>query len=131
MSFLPFFAKIHPSTSEYKFRTKHRRNILRPYFESLGSILSISNFIFIFWCLFVTQTVSSVRDQSFSGSKWCTVLVTKRHEKRKILHQQIHILKVCVKSFPNPVSECLYDLWLWFYAYFCVCQKLPKKRGKA
>ena len=29
-------------------RTKHRRNILRPDFESLGSILSISNLIFIF-----------------------------------------------------------------------------------
>ena len=29
-----------------------------------------------------------------------------------ILHQQIQILKVCIESFPNPVLECLYDLWL-------------------
>ena len=58
-----------PRKSEYEFRTKHHRNILRPYFESLGSILSISNFIFIFWCLFVTQTVSSVWTGSFSGSQ--------------------------------------------------------------
>ena len=58
-----------------------------------------------------------------------TVLVVKRHKKRKILHQKFHILKVCIKSFQNPVSECLYDLWLWFYANFCVCQYGPKKRG--
>ena len=63
------FRKIHPPTSEYKFPTKHHRNILRPDLESLGSILSISNFIFIFWCLFVTQTVFSVQNLSFSRSQ--------------------------------------------------------------
>ena len=36
-------------------------------------------------------------------------MVTKRHEKRKILHQQNHILKVCIESFQNPVLECLYE----------------------
>ena len=129
MRFFRFLARTHPATSEHKFRTKHRRNILRPDFESLGSILFISNFIFIFWCLFVSQTVSSVWTTHFGPQEWYTVLVTKRHEKCKILHQQNHILKVCIQSFQNPVLECLYDLWLWFYANFCVWQQSQKKRG--
>ena len=37
--------------------------------------------------------------------------------------------KPCVKSFQNPVSEGLYDLWLWFYAYFCVCGSSQKIGG--
>ena len=62
----PFLGTIHSANStEHKFRTKRRRNILRPDFESLGSTLSISNLIFIFQCLFVTQTVSSVRNGIF------------------------------------------------------------------
>ena len=60
IAILACFGENHVTTSEHKFRTKHRRNILRPDFESLGPILSISNFIFIFSCLFVTQTVSGV-----------------------------------------------------------------------
>jgi len=40
------------------------------------------------------------------------------------LHQQIHILKVCVESFQNPVLECFYDLWLCFYANFCVYRRV-------
>ena len=118
----------HVTTSEHDSRNKHRRNILRPDFESLGSILSISNFIFIFWCIFVTQTVSSAWLTQNLPPTNNTVLVTKRHENCKILHQQNYILKVCIKSFQNPVLECLYDLWLWFYANFYICQNGQKKR---
>ena len=49
--------KIDGSTWDHNFLSKHQKNILRPDFESLGSIFSISNFIFIFSCLFVTRTV--------------------------------------------------------------------------
>ena len=48
IEFLAIFFKIHRTTWEHKIRTKHRRNILKPDFESLGVILSISNFIFTF-----------------------------------------------------------------------------------
>ena len=54
----PFFMKIDGATWDHKFWSRHRKNILRPDFESLGPILFISNFIFIFSCLFVTRTVS-------------------------------------------------------------------------
>ena len=127
LAILQFLAKTHLTTSEHKFRTKHRRNILRPDFESLEPILSISNFIFIFWCLFVTQTVSSVWTTHFNSGNRLYRFGYKKAWKCKILHQQNHILKVCIESFQNPVLECLYDLWLWFYANFCVWQKGQKK----
>ena len=57
LSFLRFLVKIDPTTWKHKFRTKHRKNIPRPWFESLGSILSIFNIFIIFSCLFVTKTV--------------------------------------------------------------------------
>ena len=55
--FWPFFIKTDGATWDHKFWSKHRKNILRPDFESLRAILSISNFIFIYSCLFVTRTV--------------------------------------------------------------------------
>ena len=67
--FLAIFAKIDAASKNRKLRSGRRKIDLRPFFERLWYTFSISNFIFMFWCLFVTQTVSSVRDQSFSGSQ--------------------------------------------------------------
>ena len=60
MPFWRFLVKIHQAAWDHKFCSKHRRNILRPVFESLGSIFFIFNFIFTFSCLFVTKTVLMV-----------------------------------------------------------------------
>ena len=57
MAFLRFWVKIDAATWDYKFRSKHRKNIPSSFFESLGSILSVFNIFIIFSCLFVTKTV--------------------------------------------------------------------------
>ena len=57
MAFLRFLLKIDAATLDHKFRSKHRKNTLSSFFESLRSILFIFNFFIIFSSLFVTKTV--------------------------------------------------------------------------
>ena len=52
--------KIHPTLRLIKIWSRIRMTLSNTSIESLNSIFSISNFIFIFSCLFVTQTVSGV-----------------------------------------------------------------------
>ena len=115
--FFAFFAKPLDHVLHHKFGSKRFKNIWGSVLESLWSVLSISKFFFKNLALFATRTVSSNFITKTRHFFRYTVLVTKRHQKCKKLHQQNHILKVCVLSFQNPVLECLYDLWLWFYAH--------------
>ena len=62
--FLAIFEKNDGATKNHKLRSRRRKNILRSFFERLRSTFSISNFIFVFWCLFVTQTVHFGLDAS-------------------------------------------------------------------
>ena len=63
--FLAIFEKNDGATKNHKLRSRRRKNILRSFFERLRSTFSISNFIFVFWCLFVTQTVHFGLDAIF------------------------------------------------------------------
>ena len=63
------FEKIHGAIKNHKIRSRRRKNILRSFFERLWSTLSISNFIFIFWCLFVTRTTHFGLDAIFVRGK--------------------------------------------------------------
>ena len=114
--FFAIFEKIDEAIKNHKIRSRRRKNILRSVFERLRSTFSISNFIFIFWCLFVTQTVHFGLDANFHSVNHPYRLGYKKASKIEFCWCDCHKMKVRVESFQNPVLECFYDLWLWFYA---------------
>ena len=63
--FFAIFAKNDGNIKNHKLRSGSRKNILKSFFERLWSTFSVFNFIFIFWCLFVTQTVHFGPDANF------------------------------------------------------------------
>ena len=67
--FFAIFEKNDRGTKNHKLRSGRRKNILRPLFERLWCTLSISNFIFTFWCSLVTQTVNFRLDANFRSGK--------------------------------------------------------------
>ena len=114
--FFAIFEKIDGAIKNHRIRSRRRKNILRSVFEWLRSTFSISNFIFISWCLFVTQTVHFGLDAIFVRANHLYRLGYKKAPKIAFCWCNYHKMKVYVESFQNPVLECFYDLWLWFYA---------------
>ena len=114
--FLAIFAKIDAASKNHKLRPGRRKNILRPFFERLWSTLSISNFIFIFWCFFVTWTTHFGLDAHFVRGNHLYRFGYKKASKIEFCWCNCDEMKVHVESFQNPVLECFYDLWSWFYA---------------
>ena len=114
--FLAIFEKNDGATKNHKLRSRRRKNILRSFFERLRSTFSISNFIFVFWCIFVTQTVHFGLDAIFVWGNHLYRLGYKMHQQIEFCWCDFDKMKVHVESFQNPVLECFYDLWLWFYA---------------
>ena len=86
--FFAIFAKNDGSTKNHKLRSGHRKNILRSFFERLRSTFSISNFIFAFWCLFVTQMVHFWLDAIFVRANHLYRLGYKKASTNSILLMQ-------------------------------------------
>ena len=113
--FFAIFEKNDGSTKNHKLRSGRRKNILRSFFERLRSTFSISNFNFIFWYLFVTKTVNFALDARNGSGNHLYRFGDKKASKITFCWCNYHKMKVHVESFQNPVLECFYDLWLWFY----------------
>ena len=108
--FFAFFEKSDGSTKNHKLRSGRRKNILRSFFGRLRSTFSISNFIFIFWYLFVTKTVNFALDARNGSGNHLYRFGYKKASKITFCWCNYHKLKVRVESFQNPVLECFYDL---------------------
>ena len=86
--FFTIFEKIDGVIKNHKIRSKCRKNILRLFFERLRSTFSISNFIFIFLCFFVTQTVHFGLDAIFVRANHLCRLGYKKASTNSILLMQ-------------------------------------------
>ena len=95
--FFAIFEKIDGAIKNHKIRSRCRKNILRSFFERLWSTFSISNFIFIFWCLFVTQTVHFGLDAIFVWANHLYRLGYKKASKIAFCWCNYHKLKVRVE----------------------------------
>ena len=87
--FFAIFEKIDEAIENHKIRSRRRKNILRSFFERLWSTLSISNFIFIFWCLFVTRTTHFGLDAHFVRGNHIYRFGYKKASKKCILLMQL------------------------------------------
>ena len=87
--FLAIFEKIDAASKNHKLRSGRRKNILRPFFERLWSTFSISNFIFIFSCLFVTWTAYFGLDAIFGPRNHLYRFGYKKASKNWILLMQL------------------------------------------
>ena len=56
---------------------------------------------------------------------------SKKASKIRDFVEKFCFLKIWIKGFPNPVSECVCDLWLWFYDLLKVGQNGSKIEGGA
>ena len=72
--------------------------------------------LFIFWCFVVTWTVYFGLDAHFVRGNHLYRFGYKKASKIGFCWCDYDEMKVHVESFQNPVLECFYDLWLWFYA---------------
>ena len=83
------FEKNDAAIKNHKIRSRRRKNILRSVFERLRSTFSISNFIFIFLRLFVTQTVHFGLDAIFVRANHLYRLGYKKASKNWMLLMQL------------------------------------------
>ena len=87
--FLAIFAKIDAASKNRKLRSGRRKIVLRPFFERLWSTFSISNFIFMFWCFFVTWTTHFGLDAHFVRGNHLYRFGYKKASKNWILLMQL------------------------------------------
>ena len=125
--FLANFAKNLGHTYDHKNRLWGRKNIPRPVLESWDAIFSISNLILQIWVFLQLERYTLILVAQTQHFWYYTVLVTKRHQNREICWCNFDFGKVWTFTFPKHVSECVYDLWLWFYGRLKVCENLEKK----